>query len=467
MKLTKIVCTIGPSCDKPHILRQMHRAGMNVLRVNLSHADTARTTQAVKLARQVSKDIAVLLDTRGPEIRTGKCKTPITLKKGSTVELILHDGNCSEGKLYLRGAPEGTRLSVGDEILVADGTIELRIISAKDPILARVINEGVVVSRKNVSIPKSAQSRGNFLSKKDRDDLKLARELDVEFVAASFIRSKDDVLQVRRKLAGSNIMLFSKIENASAIENLKPIIECSDGLMVARGDLGLSVPLEKVPMLQKNIIMHCNHTATPVITATQMLESMIYSPRPTRAEVGDVANAIFDGTDAVMLSAETAVGRFPVRSVEMLTRIATEAERGIGLNTKKLFDRAGMSVEEFISKSAYIASFDLKADAIVTHTSTGRAPRLISRYKPRIPIIAITFNRTVHRQLSVSFGVKPLLSPLKKRSIYELRSTARLLLSRKVLSRQAKVIVTSGSVTGLAGTTNMLRIYTVGQMRTQ
>lgn len=435
----------------------MHRAGMNVLRINMSHATAESATTAVRKARKIAPDLAVLLDTKGPEIRTGTCNAPIELTLGQQFEVKLGQGTCTNSILFITGANKA-KFHVGDEILVSDGMIELKVVKTGRKTLAKVTGPGTLTSKRNANFPGAATTSTKFISNKDKEDLQLARELDVDFVAASFVRNKKDVQSLRSILKNSPIKLISKIEHRQAIDNLQEIVHSSDGIMVARGDLGLSLPIERIAVLQKSIIMRCNIASIPVITATQVIESMINSPRPTRAEATDIANAIFDGTDAIMLSGETAAGKYPVRATEMLVRIARYNEKIPLINRSKIFGKKMSGIQEFISKGAYVATSDLHVDAIVAHTIHGSTARFISRYKPQIPIFAMTPNKHTFRHLTLSYGVIPVMGMHETSSDKLLRSSAKILIKNKMLKSNSKVVVTLGSRVGVLGGTDNLRI---------
>ncbi len=431
---------------------------MNVARINLSHADPEKIPPLVKTLRKVAPDLAIMLDTKGPEVRTGVCKEPIKLKLNQVLEVHLGQGECTDKVLHINGAAKA-KFSVGDEILLSDGMIELKVTKTGKKTFAKVTGPGILKSKRNANFPGAASLHTPFLSKKDKDDMKIARELDIDFVAASFVRNKKDIAAIRALMGG--IKLISKVENKQAIENLQDIVRNSDGVMVARGDLGLGLPIEQVPALQKSIIMRCNIEAIPVITATQVLESMTNSPRPTRAEATDIANAIFDGTDALMLSGETATGKYPVRAVEMLARISKYNEQIPLISRSKIFGKQMASTQEFIGKSAYAATKDLHADAIITHTIHGSTARFIARYKPRIPIFAMTPEENTFRELSLSYGTYPVMGTREKSSDALLKSTAKILLRKKLLKPSSRVVVTLGTKVGKKGHSDNLRVQTL------
>ena len=417
---TKIVCTIGPATDKPEVLREMMLAGMNVARLNFSHGsfeDQEVYYNAVKEARAaVGLPVAILLDTQGPEIRTGKLvENPVTLKAEETFTLVNDDivGDNTKASITYKNLYQD--VDPGTTILIDDGKIELEVqkIEGKD-IVCKVMNGGNLGNRKSINVP-GKHINLPALKEKDIKDLVDACKHDFDFIAASFIRSADDVKAIRKVLAengGERIKIISKIESQEGVDNLDEIIEASDGIMVARGDMGVELPMEYVPLVQKRIIKQCNRAGKIVITATQMLESMTENPRPTRAEVSDVANAIFDLTGAIMLSGESAMGKYPVECVETMSRIAHTIEDAISYDkriARRNLDFGIDNYEFYLNHSICSAARQMNAKAIFAYTEAGNTPRIISSLLPNCPVIAVTRDEKTYRQLAIVSDVIPLL----------------------------------------------------------
>jgi pyruvate kinase len=415
MRKTKIVCTIGPVSDNEETLRKLIISGMNAARLNFSHGtyeEHGKRIELIKrLRKELNKPVAIVLDTKGPEIRTGVFKSDkVELIEGQkyTITTRKVDGDeriCSVNyeKLY-------QDLKPGDRILIADGLIELTVESIENQDLSCiVVNGGPLSNHKNVNIPNVAINLP-AITEKDISDIRFGIENDIDIIAASFIRKAYDVMAIRKVLednGGENILIVSKIENQEGIDNIDEIIKFSDGIMVARGDLGVQIPVEEVPVVQKMIIEKCNLAGKPVITATQMLDSMIRNPRPTRAEASDVANAILDGTDAIMLSGETANGKYPIESVTTMAKIAAKAE--MTLNFEAMLNKRRMqhisTVPDAISIATVTTSMQLNTNAIITATQSGHTASIVSKYRPKCEIIAVTPNEKVARKLSITWGV--------------------------------------------------------------
>ena len=419
-KRTKIVCTIGPATKDVETLKKMMIAGMNVARLNFSHGsfeDQEVYYNAVKEAREaVGLPVAILLDTQGPEIRTGKLvENPVTLKAEETFTLVNDDivGDNTKASITYKNLYQD--VDAGTTILIDDGKIELEVqrIEGKD-IVCKVMNGGNLGNRKSINVP-GKHINLPALKEKDIKDLVDACNHDFDFIAASFIRSADDVRAIRKVLAengGEKIKIISKIESQEGVDNLDEIIEVSDGIMVARGDMGVELPMEYVPLVQKRIIKQCNRAGKIVITATQMLESMTENPRPTRAEVSDVANAIFDLTGAIMLSGESAMGKYPVECVETMSRIAHTIEDAISYDkriARRNLDFGIDNYEFYLNHSICSAARQMNAKAIFAYTEAGNTPRIISSLLPNCPIIAVTRNEKTYRQLAIVSDVIPLL----------------------------------------------------------
>ncbi len=473
MRRTKIVCTIGPASENPEVLAALVEAGMDVARLNLSHGRSEehwrRFSAVSDVSRRLNKIVAILVDTRGPEVRTGPLPCgEICLKEGAEFILTTVPGAGDEGKVSITypGLPQD--LTPGKLILIDDGmiTIKVEAIRGKE-IISRVLHGGILKSNKGLNLPGSV-IRLPALGEADRTDLKIALEMGAHFVAASFIRDCDDILELRRFLEDehSEAKIIAKIENDSGLEHFEQILEVADGVMVARGDLGVEIPAEEVPLLQKKIIRMCNRAGKPVITATQMLESMVKQPRPTRAEASDVANAIFDGTDAVMLSGETAVGAYPVDAVMTMARISSRAEES--LQYEKILAGAGPSVEKNITDAISYAgcsvSEELGAAAIITPTESGHTARMVSKYRPRAPIIAVTPRYGVAAGLQLTWGVKPVPCPPGETTDEMFFNAIGASKETGLIREGDLVVITAGVPVGVSGTTNLLRVETVGEI---
>ena len=415
---TKIVCTLGPATESDDVLREMMRSGMDVARLNFSHGthETHGKTMArvKKLREELGLPIAIMLDTKGPEIRLGTfAKGKVSLKRGQTFVLCTETvaGDEKHATVTYKDLPRDVK--EGTVILLDDGLISLTVLSLTDQeITCRVENDGDISDHKGVNVP-GAQLSMPFLSEQDKADILFGIEKDIDFVAASFTRCAADILDIRKLFSsngGKDIGIIAKIENHQGVKNIDEILRVSDGVMVARGDLGVEIPLEEVPVLQKMLIRKAYSSGKQVITATQMLESMITNPRPTRAEATDVANAIYDGTSATMLSGETAAGQYPVEALRTMARIAFRAEADINY-VKRFKERENEhtpDVTNAISHATVTSAHDLGAAAIITVTKSGRTARMISKYRPDCPIICCTMEDSVCRRLNLSWGVIPL-----------------------------------------------------------
>ncbi|MEW6274455.1 MAG: pyruvate kinase [Bacillota bacterium] len=472
MKRTKIVCTIGPASDSVDILVKMMQAGMNVARLNFSHGTREEHARRIDLIREAAaragKNIALLLDTKGPEVRLGVLEEPVMLKAGQKVILAAgkERGNAARLPVLFKDLPR--QVVPGNTILIADGLIELKVISVRgDEIECEVIHGGEVTSHKGVNVPDAALDLP-AVTEQDREDIFFGIERNVDILAVSFVRRAADVLAVRQILAeaGAGLDVVAKIESREGVNNLDEIIAVADGVMVARGDLGVGIPVEEVPLVQKLIIKKCNQAGKPVITATQMLESMIHNPRPSRAEASDVANAILDGTDAVMLSGETAIGKYPVEAVEVMARIAVRVEASLPYT--EILERAGKSpartVTDAISHATCAAAQDLGAAAIITSTQTGYTARMVSKYRPRAPIIAVTPEMKVLRKLALVWGVQPLLIAPIKDTDSMIASAIEISLAAGMVKPGDLVVITAGVPVGMRGTTNLLKVHVVGDI---
>lgn len=471
-KFTKIVATIGPASSNPEIIRRLCDAGMNAARINFSHGDKETQLEYIKNIRKVDDSLSIILDTKGPEIRTGKMvKDPVEVLEGVQVILTNKDVKGTSKKIAV-SYPYLKEIAIKTRILFDDGLVESEVIKKNgDELVVKILNSGQIGSGKKVTI-QGYKVKLPFLTNDDKDDIKLAIDNDIRIIASSFVRSRKDVRELKDFLAKYNteMMIFSKIEHADAVEKLDEILQESDGIMIARGDLGVELPLQEVPGIQEKTIRKCNRAGKPVIVATQMLESMREHPRPTRAEVSDIAHAILQGTDAIMLSAETATGKYPVRSVEMMSNIALQYEKkikGIVQRKRRKDDVGRNEIAQYIAKAAYYASGDLNAKAILTPTETGYTARNVSRFKPKCPIIASTKSRAVFQQLQLSWGVLPMFDPEQHLNLSHDAMSYNLTLKnyeQGFFGLDDRIIITSGSKLMTKRGTNLLEIYNVGDI---
>ncbi len=471
MRKTKIVCTIGPASSSYEMIENLIKRGMNVARLNFSHGSYEEHLQKIEYIRKVSlktgKPVAILQDLGGPKIRTGKIeKEPIFLKEGSTFILTNRKvaGNEQEAPITFPSLPQ--KVKKGNCIFLADGTLELKIkeLTPTD-IICRVIRGGKLTSGKGINIPNISVDVSS-LTEKDYQDMLFGIKNNVDFIGLSFTRRAEDVLKVRKILEENvveDISIIAKIEKKEAVDNLKEIIEAADGIMIARGDLGVEIPLENVPLVQKEIIKKCNFVGKPVITATQMLMSMVSGPRPSRAEVTDVANAILDGTDAIMLSEETAIGEYPLEAVETMNRIALKAESAI--NYEKILSERSLSVKpsnpDAISHATCQVALDIKAKAIITFTFSGSTARMVSRYRPPVPIIAASTQDSTVKKLALSWGVYPFKTEELENTDDMIEKSRKVALATGLVEKGDKIIITAGIPFKIPGTTNLLKVETL------
>ena len=474
IRKTKIVCTIGPASNTEAKLRELMLAGMDVARMNFSHGDHASHLVTLKLIEKVRDElglpVAALLDTKGPEIRLGDFKEgKVLLKKGDYFTLTTRDieGTQDIVSITYKNLPRDVK--VGGRILIDDGLIELEITDLTETDIAcRVLNGGPVSNHKGVNVP-NCQLSMPFISEKDYKDLVFAAENGYDFVAASFTRTAQDVLDMKKVLTehgGENIRIIAKIENRQGIDNIDEIIRAADGIMVARGDMGVEIPFEEVPTLQKIMIRKACEAGKVAITATQMLDSMMNNPRPTRAEAADVANAIYDNTSAIMLSGETAAGKYPIEAVRTMARIAltTEAAIDYGQALRERRQPGDPDITNAISHACCTTALDLNASAIVTVTKSGFTARMLSKYRPQSPIVACVMDEQVRRQLNLAWGVTPFKIE-KKDNTDELFEIAVNCAENAGIVRQGEVVViTAGIPLGISGTTNMIKVHVVGHV---
>ena len=475
MKKTKIVATIGPASESEEILRELFLNGLNVCRLNFSHGNheehKIRIDNIKKVRKEMGLPIGIMLDTKGPEIRLGDFKEgTIELELGDIFTLTTRDILGDEGivNVSYEGLPND--IEKGSRILIDDGLVELEvleIINGTD-IKCEALNNGTLKNHKGVNIP-NVKINLPSITQKDIDDILFGIENDVDFIAPSFIRKASDVLEIRKILEdnkGDKIEIISKIENQEGVDNIDEILIASDGIMVARGDLGVEIETEEMPMVQKDLIKKSNLIGKPVITATQMLDSMMRNPRPTRAEVTDVANAILDGSGAIMLSGETAAGKYPVESVKMMYNIAVRTEKSIdytALFNSKSAD-SEISTTNAIGRATCTTATELGASAIITATSSGYTSKAISKFKPKAPIIAATTTESVMRKLSLVWGVYPVLSPFSSITDDVIELSIQSTVEANYVKEGDLVVITAGIPVGLAGSTNLIKVHTIGKV---
>jgi pyruvate kinase len=469
IRRTKIVCTLGPSSWSEERVEALVRAGMDVARINFSHGDLPRHGETIATVRRVAanlgRPVAVLGDLQGPKIRVGVLPVPVELTVGSLVTFV-PEGQEQAGELPTTYRELAADVEEGDVVLLADGLMELLVEQVEgNRVRMRVVHGGTLTSNKGINLPGVKMSVPS-LTEKDIRDLEYALEQRVDYIALSFVREVDDVLELRRRIPKGGPLVVVKVEKGMALTNLQPILQASAAAMVARGDLGVELPFEQVPLAQKRMIQLCNVASRPVITATQMLESMIENPRPTRAEASDVANAIIDGTDAVMLSAETATGKFPVEAVKAMVRIAEEIERShiidsgphydIPLETRE--EDVATPTEWAIAAATVEAVRRVQAPLLVTITQTGFTARVVSSFRPPVPILALTDDERTYHQLALVWGVIPVLCPAGLDFEETLARAREEALSRELAHPGDRVVLTAGLPLHQPGTTNFLRV---------
>lgn len=468
MRKTKIICTLGPATDRGDVLEQLIKEGMNVARFNFSHGDheeqRGRIEKLRSLREKCGQPVAALLDTKGPEIRLRDFEDKkVMLEKGQTFILTGEEvlGNKERASITYENLWQD--VTVGTKILIDDGLIGMQVDKIENKeIYCTVLNDGAVSNHKGINVP-GIHLAMDYLSEKDRQDILFGIQEDMDFVAASFVRSADDVLEIRRLLdenGGWNINIIAKIENGEGVENIDSIIEVSDGIMIARGDMGVEIPCEEVPVIQKMIIKKVYKAGKQVITATQMLDSMMKNPRPTRAETTDVANAIYDGTSAIMLSGETAAGKYPVEALKTMVEIAQYTEQDIDYEKRfrSMEKNSNPDVTDAISHATCMTAIDIEAPVIITVTKSGRTARMISKYRPDCPIIGCTPALRSYYQMSLSWGVHPVL-------IAEATDTEELFLhamyqtkKKGYIKKDDFAVITAGVPVGISGATNLVRV---------
>ena len=470
MRKTKIICTIGPASESEERLRELMLAGMNVARFNFSHGSheehKAKFDRVIKVSSELKLPVATLLDTKGPEIRLkdiegGKTELVSGQKFILTTEEIL--GNNEKVTITYKGLKDD--INVGTTILIDDGLIEMVVDEINETdIICSVVNGGPISNHKGVNIPGAALSMP-YISDVDRSDIMFGCDMDFDFLAASFVRCKEDILEVRKLIEehGSHMKIIAKIENTQGIRNLDEILEAADGIMVARGDMGVEIPMEEVPIVQKQMIKKAEALGKHVITATQMLESMIKNPRPTRAEATDIANAIYDGTTAIMLSGESAAGLYPVEAVKTMAKIAERTEQDIDYNSRlrRRKDIDNIDTTTAISHATCTTAMDLKAAAIITVTISGFTAGMIARYKPSCPIIACSVSPRTCRQLNLAWGVTPIWIARESTAEDLFDEAVHAAEKEGYIKKGDKVVLTAGVPLGVSGRTNMIRVVEV------
>lgn len=476
LRKTKIVCTIGPASESVEKLTQLIESGMNVARLNFSHGDFEEHGQRIQNIREASKltgkTVAILLDTKGPEIRTNNMVNgAIELTSGENITLSMTEVEGTTEKFSITYPGLIDDVHVGSKILLDDGLIGLEVLNidkAQNEIQTKILNSGTLKNKKGVNVP-GVSVKLPGITEKDTKDIIFGIEQGVDFIAASFVRRASDVMEIRQLLEekqATHIHIIPKIENQEGVDNIDEILEISDGLMVARGDLGVEIPAEEVPLVQKMLIKKCNVHGKPVITATQMLDSMQRNPRPTRAEASDVANAIFDGTDAIMLSGETAAGIYPVEAVQTMHNIASRAEQA--LDHKEILSARSKNTEhnltDAIGQSVAHTALNLDVNAIVTPTESGHTARMISKYRTKAPIVAVTYNEQVCRRLALVWGVYPKLGRICSSTDEMLDSAVEESVNSGHVKHGDLVVITAGVPVGEAGTTNLMKIHVVGDI---
>lgn len=471
---TKIVCTIGPAVNKAEKIKALIDAGMDVARLNFSHGTHEEHGRVIDLLRQAREEakrpIAIMLDTKGPEIRLGKFKNgQVTLKEGSYIWLIRESIEGDETQISLMPSVVLDVLKEGMVVLLDDGYILTQVVEvAPQGVRVKIIHGGVVKSSKGVNIP-DADADLPVMTEKDIEDIRFGCERDIDLIAASFIRSAEHVMEIKKLLESEGkkaISVIAKIENRLGVKNFDSILQVADGIMVARGDLGVELPLYEVPRLQKMMIRKCYLVGKPAVTATQMLESMIVNPRPTRAEASDVANAIYDSSSAVMLSGETAVGSYPLQAVTVMKAIIEETERDFNYYDffQKSIQRVFHDVPSSVAQSSIKTAYSANAKAIFAFTTSGSTARLLSRLRPEMPIFALTSNEKVYHQLALCWGVIPVLSHEAKNIEEAFKITSDFALERQLLKHGDLVVITAGTPFGCPGTTNMIIIDCIGDV---
>ena len=471
MRKTKIVCTLGPATDREGVLREMLLAGMNVARFNFSHGSheehKQRLDQLKALREELDLPVAAMLDTKGPEIRLRSFRNgSVMLKTGQDFTLTTEDVPGDETRCAVTYAELPQDVKAGNTILLDDGLVRLTVLeTTASTVHCRVENDGIMKNNKGVNIPGVRLSLP-YMSQRDREDILFGVEQGFDFIAASFVRTADDVREIRRLLdeADSSIQIIAKIENQEGVSNLAEILSVADGIMVARGDMGVEIDFTEIPIIQKDMIAQCVAAGKPVITATQMLDSMMENPRPTRAEITDVANAIYDGTSAIMLSGETAAGKYPVEAVQTMDAIAlrTEADINYAKRMRNLPGSSRLSIAAATAHAACTTAMDIGADAILTVSQSGATARLVSRFRPGTTVVACLLSERVQRQMALYWGVVPLLMPYAQNTDQLIEFAIQAAEKAELVKQGDLVVITAGVPVGVSGTTNMIKVHLVG-----
>lgn len=465
MKHTKIVATISDKRCEVEFIRQLFEAGMNVVRLNTAHISTENAIIMIKNVREVSDSIGILVDTKGPEIRTKNISEPIGVKEGDLIKIKGGDGQSDQETIYVSYQNIQREVPAGNQILIDDGDLALDVIEqTEDCLICKVGNSGQIKNKKSVNTPGISPNLPS-ISEKDDEFIEFAAQNNIDFIAHSFVRNKKDVIAIQEILDkfDSHIKIIAKIENLDGVNNIDEILQHAYGIMVARGDLGIEIPAEKIPGIQRRLIRKAVQQKKPVIIATQMLHSMIDNPRPTRAEVSDVATAIYDRTDAIMLSGETAYGSYPIESVKVMSKIAIEVEASKDRRNDLPVPRLDNETSAFLAEAAVLASKELKVTAIVTDTLTGKIARYIAAFRGELPVYAKCHNGRVKRELALSYGVFP--SEIKsKKNKHKLIETSLLDLVERNLITEKDTVVYVGGNFGVGGGTSFIEIASVEQM---
>ena len=474
MRKTKIICTLGPASESEEVIRELMLAGMNVARLNFSHGtheeQRGKLERVKKVREELGLPVALLLDTKGPEIRTGEFeKGKVELKKGQTFVLTTEDVMGNEGKVSITYKNLVKDVQPGDSILIDDGLIGLKVVKVTEKeIICSVENGGIISNKKGINVP-GVELKMPFISKKDKDDIEFAVQEGFDYIAASFTRTADDILEIRRILEENHcdyIKIIAKVENDQGIKNVDEILRVADGVMIARGDMGVEIPLEEVPSIQKKLIRKAFETGKPIITATQMLDSMMKNPRPTRAETSDVANAIYQGTSAIMLSGETASGQYPVEALKTMVKIALRTEADIDYDER--FKRRSIEdrtdITNAVSHATCTTAVDLHAAAIITVTKSGRTVGMIAKHHPGCMIIGCCMDDYVCRQLNLYWGVQPLLLPKEEDADALFNSAVTAAEDAGLVSRGDLTVLTAGVPLGVTGTTNLIKVQVAGKI---
>ncbi|MEY8230107.1 pyruvate kinase [Oscillospiraceae bacterium 50-16] len=473
MRRTKIICTLGPAVDDPEMIRTLIRSGMDAARFNFSHGSHPEHLERLNMLKSVrdsmGRPVATILDTKGPEIRIRSFQEKsVTLEAGDTFTLTTEDVVGNQGWVSVTYPQLHQELSPGQEILIDDGLVAIRVERIEGQnIVCTVENGGTLSANKSINIP-GVHIHLPALTEKDVDDIRFGVENDFDFIAASFVRRAADVEAVRAVLhdcGGDSVRIIAKIENQEGVDNIDEILQAADGIMVARGDLGVEIPAARVPILQKQMIRKGLQEGKPVITATQMLDSMMRNPRPTRAEVSDVANAVYDGTSCVMLSGETAGGRYPVEAIQAMVGIVTETESAI--DYWKQFQKQRVlpasNINDAITHACCLTAKDLQATAILTATNSGRSARMICRFRPACPVAALTMHEKVRRQLNISWGVTPFLTGEVNSTDRIFSLSAEVALKEGLVQNGDTVVITAGVPLGKSGSTNLIKAQIIDQ----